>query len=109
MISRGRLYWARMPDDPKRARPVLAISNDRRNELATNIVVIPASTARRLGPWHVPLRKGEGGMPRPSVLKCEQITTLPTSRLDDRPIGKALSSGRMVQIRACILRALDFE
>lgn len=105
MFERGRLYWCRLPDDPKR-RPVLVVSPDLRNELATDVVVVPATTVKRPGPWHVSLRKGEGGLPRPSVLKCEQPATVRKTRLASEPIGGRLSSSRMAEVSAAIVRAL---
>ena len=97
MFERGRLYWCRLPDDPKR-RPVLVISPDLRNELASDVVVIPASTVVRMGPWHVLLRTGEGGVPQSSVLKCEQPATIRKSQLDKNPLGRRLAIGHLVGI-----------
>jgi mRNA-degrading endonuclease toxin of MazEF toxin-antitoxin module len=97
-----------MPDEQKR-RPALVISPDRRNDRAHTVVVIPCSTVSRLGPWHVELRRGEGGLPEPSVAKCENITTLEKSLLILAPLGARLSLERLQQIRECLLRALDFD
>ena len=108
MFERGRLYWCQLVDDPKR-RPVLIISPDLRNELASDVVVIPASTVVRTGPWHVSLRTGEGGLPRPSVLKCEQPATIRKARLDPEPLGRHLSASRMAEVAAAIIRALELN
>lgn len=108
MFERGRLYWCQLPDDPKR-RPVLVLSPDLRNELASDIVVIPASTVGRLGPWHVVLRTGEGGVPHASVLKCEQPATIRKSRLDPEPLGRRLGAARMSEVAAAIIRALELS
>lgn len=105
MHFRGCLYWARLPGDPKR-RPVLIVSPDPRNQAALSVVVIPATTARRLGPWHVSLRQGEGGLPRASILKCEDITTLPKDWLHEE-VGGPLSSQRMMEVVDGIKFALD--
>lgn len=48
-------------------------------------MVIPASTVRRLGPWNV----------APSVLKCEEIGTIPKAWLSERPLGGPLSEARL--------------
>ena len=105
IFERGRLYWCHLPDDPK-PRPVLVVSPDLRNELATDVVVVPATTVRRPGPWHVSLRKGEGGLPRPSVLKCEQPATVRKARLDAEPLGGRLSPSRLTEVKRAIIRAL---
>jgi mRNA-degrading endonuclease toxin of MazEF toxin-antitoxin module len=105
---RGYLYWAsHIPSDPKRRRPVLVVSPDKRNELATNVVVIPASTVRRIGPWNVALRRGEGGLPAPSVLKCEEVSTVPKAWLAERPLGGPLSETRLREVAQCLVRAID--
>ncbi|MBA3457925.1 MAG: type II toxin-antitoxin system PemK/MazF family toxin [Deltaproteobacteria bacterium] len=108
MFERGRLYWCHLPDDPKR-RPVLVVSPDLRNALASDIVVIPASTMIRVGPWHVVLRKGEGGVAHPTVLKCEQPATIRKSRLASEPLGRRLGVDRMSDVAAAIIRALELR
>ena len=65
----------RMPFKAKRYiknRPVLVVSLDIRNKLANDIIVVPLSTNLRLAPTHVLLQKGEGGLSKPSMAKCEQ-------------------------------------
>ena len=81
MQKRGHLYWAEMD----KRRPVLVISTDSRNERASDVVVIPCSTAMRPAPTHVFVARGEGGLPQNSVLKCEQITTLKKQDVDPVP------------------------
>lgn len=103
-LGRGRLYWARMPGDKR--RPVLVLSPDARNRLASDVIVIPLSTVLREGPWHVRLRRGEGGFGQPSTLKCEQITTLRKEALIEQPLGNPLSPRRMAQVERAVLRAI---
>jgi mRNA-degrading endonuclease toxin of MazEF toxin-antitoxin module len=107
-LRRGYLYRIRMPGEGKE-RPVLVLSQDRRNDLAYDVTVVPCSTVLRLGPWHVPLRRGEGGLPQSSVAKCEQITTLPKARIRGAALGGRLSAERLAEIRAAVLHALDFD
>jgi mRNA-degrading endonuclease toxin of MazEF toxin-antitoxin module len=74
---RGHLYWVRIPDEPgRKRRPALVVSPDSRNRLASDVIVIPLSSVLREAPTHVRLRAREGGLERPSMAKCEQITTL---------------------------------
>lgn len=108
MIRRGHIYLARMPDEGKH-RPVIVLSQDRRNELANDVTVVPCSTVRRLGPWHVELRAGAGGLTKASVAKCEHVTTLPKDRLEEPSLGGPLSRQTLAAIRSSILRALDFD
>jgi mRNA-degrading endonuclease toxin of MazEF toxin-antitoxin module len=93
-----------MPGEKR--RPVLILSPDERNRLASDVIVIPLSTVLRGGPWHVRLRRGEGGVGQPSTLKCEQITTLRKAALLDQPLGNPLSPRRMAQVERAVLRAI---
>jgi mRNA-degrading endonuclease toxin of MazEF toxin-antitoxin module len=99
---RGHLYWARVDT----RRPVLVVSIDPRNERASDVIVVPCSTVMRDAPTHVRLRRGEGGAPEASVLKCEQITTLARLDLDTAPLGAGLSRMRMAEVERAILRAI---
>jgi mRNA interferase MazF len=104
---RAHIYWVRVPDEPGgKRRPALVVSPDVRNRLANDVIVVPISSALREAPTHVRLRPREGGLPRSSVAKCEQITTLRRDRLLPRPLSGALSSARMIEVEKAILRAI---
>lgn len=103
-LARGRIYWARLPGDKR--RPVLVLSPEVRNDLASDVLVVPVSSVLHEGPWHVRLARGEGGLPRASVLKCEQITTLRKDRIDPEPAGPPLADRRMAAVERCVLRAI---
>ena len=103
-LNRGRIYWAQLPGDKR--RPVLVVSPESRNALAADVLVVPISSVLREGPWHVRLAKGEGGLPRPSVIKCEQITTLRRDRILPEALGPSLSARRMAAVERGILRAI---
>jgi mRNA-degrading endonuclease toxin of MazEF toxin-antitoxin module len=102
MLRRGRLHWAEM----EKRRPVLILSPESRNDLASDLIVVPCSTVLRGGPWHVRLARGEGGLTRPSVLLCEQITTLLKRRVDPEPLGLPLSMSRMAEVERAVLLAI---
>lgn len=108
MFRRGHLYWARVPGESKQ-RPVVVLSPDRRNDLAETVVVVPCTTTRRFGPWHVALAAGEGGLDRASIVKCEDVSALLKERLAPVALGGPLAQARLDEIRACLLRALDFD
>jgi mRNA-degrading endonuclease toxin of MazEF toxin-antitoxin module len=59
-----------------------------------------------MSPTHVRLKKGEGGVPKDSVLKCEQITTLPKDLLSERALGGPLSAKLMDQVERGVLRSI---
>ena len=107
---RGHLYWATLD----KRRPVLVVSPDYRNERASDMIVVPGSSVVREAPTHVMLRKGEGGVSARTVLKCEQILTLPTVDVGRKPLGPNVSARRMAEVERAILRAIgvpvpDFE
>jgi len=101
-LLRGHLYWVRLD----KRRPALVLSPDYRNELASDVIVIPCSTHLRLSPTHVLLKQGEGGLKASSVLKCEQITTLHRDDVEHDPIGRSLSSSKLHDVERAVLRAI---
>ncbi len=104
---RGHLYWVNIPSEPSRKRrPALVVSIDVRNRLANDVMVVPASTVLRKAPTHVRLRRRQGGVPRASVLKCEQLTTIPKALLSNVPLGGRLSAKLMLDVEKAILRAI---
>lgn len=102
VYRRGTLYWAWLD----KRRPVLVISTDARNERANDVIVVPCSTTLREAPTHVRLARGEGGLPRDSVLKCEQIVTKPKGDMEPTPIGLPLRSGRIAEVERAVLRSI---
>ncbi len=104
---RGHLYWVTIPSEPTRKRrPALVVSMDVRNRLAGDVMVVPASSVLRPAPTHVRLRQRQGGVRKSSMLKCEQLTTLPKSFLNPGPLGGSLSDRIMEEVEKAILRAI---
>ena len=105
--QRGCLYWVAIPGEPEaKRRPALVVSVNARNRFADDVLVVPASTTLRPAPTHVRLRKGTGGLPRESMLKCEQITTLPKRFLSPSALGGSLPALLLEQVEQGVLRAL---
>jgi len=104
---RGCLYWVSIPGErTRKKRPALVVSVDARNRLASDVLVIPASTVRRDAPTHVRLKSGQGGVPQDCVLKCEQITTLPKELLSEHALGGEVSGQLMEQVERGVLRSI---
>ena len=82
------------------------ISADARNRFANEVLVVPATTILRGAPTHVRLKRGEGGVPRASMLKCEQITTLPKQLLRGTALGGELSARRLEEVERGVLRSI---
>jgi mRNA-degrading endonuclease toxin of MazEF toxin-antitoxin module len=101
-LRRGCVYLAHLD----KLRPVLIISPDIRNELASDVIVVPCSTRLSTAPTHVRLRRGEAGLSQASVLKCEQITTLYKGDVRPQPLGGPISTNRLLETERAILRAI---
>lgn len=101
-LRRGFLYVARLD----KLRPVLVVSPDVRNALASDVIVIPCTTTLSIAPTHVRLRRGEGGLSAASVLKCEQVTTLHRDDVRRDALGGPLVPKRMLEVERAVLRAI---
>ena len=106
--ERGEIYLVNLPGRPKTAksRPALIVSLDVRNRLANDVIAVPISTTLRISPTHVKLDKGEGGLNKSSMAKCEQITTIHKSYLIRGPFSGAIPSEKMIEIEKAIQRAI---
>ncbi len=102
MRKRGFIYWANLD----KRRPALVISIDARNDRANDVIVIPCSTRLLDSSTHVRLTRGEGGVPAPCVLKCEQIVTVYQRDLDATPLGAPLTRARLAEVERAVARAI---
>jgi len=101
-LRRGYIYLAHLD----KLGPVLVISPNVRNELANDVLFVPCSTNLSTAPTHVRLRRGEGGLPEASVLKCEQITTLHKDDVRAQALGGPLVARKVLEVERAILRAI---
>ncbi len=115
-MKRGEVYWAdlspRSGSEQRGRRPVLVVSHDAFNLTPgwRSVIVVPISTSLAQsgrGPTAVPLPAGSGGLARPSVALCHQVTTLDREKLD-RGIGK-LTRAELARVGAGLLAALSLE
>lgn len=65
-------------------RPGLVIQNDVGNQYAVTTIVAAITSTVRIYPVTVPLKRGEGGLKKPSMVNLAQILTLDKSRLRRR-------------------------
>jgi len=106
---RGEIWMVHtpgQPDDPHQPRPALVVSEDIRNRLQDDLIVVPAFSAGRLGPTRVAAVAGAGGLPRDSVLFCEEITTIDRDFLHRGPLGSRVPRGLMEAVVRAIRRAV---
>ncbi|MBJ7608130.1 MAG: type II toxin-antitoxin system PemK/MazF family toxin [Candidatus Dormibacteraeota bacterium] len=109
MPRRGEIWYVYtpgQPDDPHQPRPALVISEDVRNAMRDDLIVIPVFSRGRLGPTRVALPAGAGGLGSDSVLFCEEITTIDRDFLADGPLGRPLGWRQLDQVVRAIRRAV---
>ena len=88
-MRQGEVYWlwfAAKGSEPRGRRPAVVVQHDPFNRSAIRTVVVAAFTSNlRLAvmPGNVRLRKGEAGLPRPSVVNVSQMLTIDRARLTD--------------------------
>lgn len=79
------MYLARLD----KLRPGLIISVDELNRHALDVCVVPVSTPahRQFARVRVEIRAGDAGLQHDSWVRCDQVTTIPKSRLQYPPLG----------------------
>ena len=112
VIGQGDVFWVELGDPvgsaPGYRHPHVVIQNNVFNHSRIGTVVVIALTsnlARAAAPGNVQLRKGEGGLPRPSVVNVSQIVTVDRSQLVQR-IG-TLSPQRVLEIVDGLLTVVE--
>jgi mRNA-degrading endonuclease toxin of MazEF toxin-antitoxin module len=105
---RGELWYAYTPgrDDPHQPRPVLVVSENRRNTALDHAIVVPIFSRGNPGPTRVPLRRGVGGLPHDSILFCEEISTLEHRSLEEGPLGEPVPETVLQQVVVAVRRAI---
>ena len=102
-IRRGSVWWADLGDpvgsEPSLVRPVVVVSADSYNRSlisTVTVVSITSNVALAESPGNVRLAKGEGGLPKISVVNVTQVSTLDKSTLGER-LGQ-LAPTRIAQL-----------
>jgi mRNA interferase MazF len=100
------VYIPGQPDDPHQPRPALVISEDVRNRLTDDVIVVPLFSGGRAGPTRVTLASGFGGLQQGGVLFCEEITTIDRDYLHRGPLGPRLPGPVLDAVVRAVRRAL---
>ena len=90
-----------------KARPVLIISDEGVNQLLSVVNALPITSRkedRKIYPNEVLLRAGVAGLPRESIVLCQQIRTL-----DKKRLIKHMGSIDDFTIRTEVLQSLPFQ
>ena len=88
-------------------RPALVIQNDVGNQYAATTIVAAITSTIKPYPVTVTVKKGEGGLPQPSMINLAQILTIDKSRLQRR-LG-TLQPELMERVNTAIKVSLDIE
>ncbi|HEV2498327.1 MAG TPA: type II toxin-antitoxin system PemK/MazF family toxin [Terriglobia bacterium] len=92
---RGEVYLARLD----KLRPVIILSVDSLNRYALDVCIVPVTTIKRAEfSMRVPLKIGEGGLRFDCWAKCDQVTTLEKSALQESPLG-LLPAGKFHRVQ----------
>ncbi len=85
-------------------RPALVLTGAVKREHAGRVTIAPISSTIRGSTTEVPVGRAEG-LDHPSVVKCENVATVPASSVG-REVG-LLASARERELRAAIVSAFD--
>lgn len=92
-MKRGEIYYADLEptigSETRKKRPVVIVSNNANNNVATTITVLPlTSNVKKIYPFEVLLEKKFSGLSKDSKVQCHQIRTISKLRLSTiRPVG----------------------
>jgi mRNA interferase MazF len=88
VIEQGDVVWVDLPrphgSEPAGHRPALVLQHDRFNRSRMGTLIVAAITSNlklAAAPGNLRLRKGEAGLPRPSVVNVSQIATIDRARV----------------------------
>lgn len=100
------VYIPGQPKDPDQPRPALVVSADERNTLEDDVIVVPIFTRGEIGPTHIHIRGGVGGLDHDSVIFCEEITTLDLDFLSEGPLGDSVPPSLLLRVTRAVRIAL---
>ncbi len=86
MVRRGEIYYvdwsAGRGSEQAGVRPALIVQNDVGNRHSSTTIVVAITTRRhQVYPFQVGITAAESGLPKDSVIKCEQVQTIDEARL----------------------------
>jgi mRNA interferase MazF len=106
---RGELWLVMtpgQPDDPHQPRPALVVSDDIRNRMTDDLIVVPLFSRGSAGPTRVRLPAGSGGLEHASMVFCDEVTTIDRDFLRRGPLGQRLDQTAMDAVVRAIRRAI---
>ncbi|MGB7294215.1 MAG: type II toxin-antitoxin system PemK/MazF family toxin [Candidatus Aminicenantales bacterium] len=104
-MKKDEVWWARLKP-PAGRRPVVLLSRDEAYPVRTAVTVAPLTTTIRGIAVEVPVGLEEG-LPRPGVVNCDSMLTIPKACLES--MIAQLSQRKIEEIRKAIRFALDIR
>jgi mRNA interferase MazF len=93
-IRQGEIYWIDFGpvtgSAPAERHPCVVVQSDvfNRSRIATSVVcLITSNLSRAQAPGNVMLKKGDGHLPKPSVVNVSQLLTVDKAELTE-PVGR---------------------
>ena len=102
-MRRGEVWWADLAQ-PAGRRPVLLLSRNSAYAVRSLIAIAPIARTVRDIPVEVPLGAADG-LPRPCVVNCDSIATIPKVLLTERIT--VLGPAKLAAVNAAIRFALS--
>jgi len=114
VVLQGDLIWVRLPpprgSEPAGRRPALILQSNAFNKSKINTVIVAVITSNlkyESLPGNVRLLKGEGGIPKASVINLSQLHSIDRSYIDSK-IG-SLSEEKMTIVSGGIKNIFDLR
>lgn len=111
-MKRGEIYFADLDPtigaETQKRRPVLIVSNNANNKVATTITIIPiTSNVKKIYPFEVLLESRITGLPKDSKAQCHQIRTISKLRIFKSLPAGCIPAQRMRKIEEALKIHLD--
>lgn len=111
-VRQGEVYWIDFGpaggSAPAERHPCVIVQSDlfNRSQIATTVVcLITSNMSRSQAPGNVPLKRGDAGLPKASVVNVTQILTVNKAELEQR-LGR-LPAATIDAIRSGLQLLLD--
>lgn len=99
------MFTPGQPDDPHQPRPAVVVSENVRNRMRDDLMVVPVFSAGQPGPTRVALPARSGSLRHDSIIFCEEITTIDQDFLARGPVA-TLSPTLMEAVVRGVRRAM---
>ena len=112
IVKRGDIFYSELGpvvgSEQDGLRPVIVVQNDFGNKYSPTVIVLPITTKiKNKLPTHIPIKKGEFGLKKDSIILIEQVRTLDKRRLKEK-IG-TLDSSTLEKVKDALKISLSIR